>query len=138
MKQKFYVHCSDLKIIKWLNESDLFEHNCHYHPLEFSNCHRNEWGRLKIKDANLQFIVGELIDFSCPWCGEDPVLKQEKPGICFETFIFYMKCNTCGSCGPKIVLHISNPSCEKTMRVVGDMIKQKYATRRAWDHNIGK
>ncbi len=139
MKHKIYLHTSNFENTTFLKHDDEFETLLQYDAFEYSEAHRNEYGRIKTNSCNYHILIGKLPTPNCPWCNAVPKIKRKETRQIFDCrqFEFYMECTNCGATGPKSILHLADPENEIINNEIESLIKHKYSERFPWETQIG-
>lgn len=129
MMEKLYVHCPSIENIKILDKIPKLEVCCEYPITQQMSTHQNEWGRVKIGNVFVHFLVGQFDRKKCPWCESEPEIVVIEPEIynIINYGKIFMHCVKCGSRGP--VFSFVPRSKKEHMDNLEDMVKCKYSVR---------
>ena len=136
MKKHFFLHTSDLENIKYIKEDIKFKLTFQYPEWELAKTHRNEYGRIETQQNYYHFLIGQMKQENCPWCGCGCNIEKVSESSIVSHARYCMICLYCGARGP--VLNIA-PTVENDPVAVEQykmLIKQRFETRRPWDANL--
>jgi hypothetical protein len=133
MDNKMYVHTSDLKNTTYLKNLSNFQPAFGYGIFE-NAISPYEYGRIKIDDFFINFLVGNIPQENCPWCSTKPILKEIKSTDCLNFDKYWMECPKCLSRGP--TLDICPFLHEEEINVLLQIVHERYKMRGNWDRDI--
>lgn len=134
VRNHLYFHSSNFDYIEFINGDPKFEPVYQYPRSEFEDTHVNEWGRIKTESNYYHFIIGNIPQKGCPWCGIEMVLKKLPDVNGMDYSSCCMRCPNCGAMGPVIQINSQVQIDEKYFEAVKDIIARRNAVRLPWDH----
>ncbi len=135
-RNSVYVNSSDLDTIKIIKNEPSFEHISQYDPYAYPKAHQNEFGRLKTPLNYYHFIIGQVHQENCPWCGGPPLLKRIKHDDGLGFSIYALECIRCGSRGPLLNVSSQRENDKEFMDECQNLMFARYKRRRTWDDDI--
>lgn len=135
MDNKMYVHTSNLKNTTHLQNLSNFQPAFSYGISEDA-ISPYEYGKIKVDDFFIHFLVGNIPQENCPWCSTKPILKEIKGIDCLNFDKYWMECPRCLSRGP--TLNMSPCQSEEIINHFLQMVTDRYKMRGNWDRDIKK
>lgn len=128
-----YLHTSDFNVAEILGQDPGFMPACEY--MMTHSLTRHEYGRILGYGAVFHYLIGNIRDDGCPWCGKEPRLKEILTTHPYMRS-FCLECTNCYSRGPGCSVRTDSLAENHVMDEMLKLMRMQYATRRQWDHKL--
>jgi hypothetical protein len=137
-----YFHSSNLDYMRNLCNEKSFDPVYQYPSQQAKLAHPNEYGRIRTYNIDYHFLLGNLRNSDCPWCGcSDVHVKKEEnktyePTNPFDKDKYWMQCCRCGSRGPVVFVDPMISIDDPIKDYILSLIKERYSQRLGWDSKL--
>ena len=127
--EKLYAHISNLEDTLKVREISNFVPAYMYRAM-----YREEYGKIKFDNVEINLLVGSLTRDKCPWCDSNAVVKiNEIPfSVVAGSVKIWMECTRCFSRGPLLNVNSNAYISDDEKNHFHDIAKIIYRKRIEW------